>query len=364
MNLLLSQLKVLALSWLVLCVIPLSLYALEQFLHVPAFSSSFYINLVLALGVCAALFTFAMQSLTLSHLQHALLLLEPNPQTTVVVLDRRFRILYADPQFARQVWGRGDWLYHYPITRFVHDTTFDKAMAQHAKTSTDAPSWHGRVSLTDGEEQDHPYQAKLSQIPGLLPRSHYYLLQLTQINDQDPLTTTTVAGVDYDPTTGQLSASKFDQLLHLHTRLQSRYQSSPPDCLAICNIDAFRTLNQRHGHAIGDQILLEVARRLKVSLRDTDVLARIGGDEFAIIILHTTIEQACALLERIGDDVARSSNKLFTLSIGVCEITADQTESYQHARTALTRAQNKGRNCVSAYNYTHFKLVGKPDEQR
>jgi len=128
-------------------------------------------------------------------------------------------------------------------------------------------------------------------------------------------------------------------------------------CLILLDIDNFKTINDSHGHAAGDQVLKEVARILDNTIRSGDVLARWGGEEFAILLPQTTIHQATQLAERIRSRISTqeimhdSSLLETTVSIGVStrdENTKDVEELFKSADNELYTAKQSGKNRVSS----------------
>lgn len=79
-----------------------------------------------------------------------------------------------------------------------------------------------------------------------------------------------------------------------------------PDCIiAFCDLDGFKAVNDRLGHDAGDQLLVEVARRLRACVRDGDVVSRFGGDEFLILSRGAALDEIDAICERIVDALSR-----------------------------------------------------------
>ncbi|TAL94262.1 MAG: GGDEF domain-containing protein [Paraburkholderia sp.] len=124
--------------------------------------------------------------------------------------------------------------------------------------------------------------------------------------------------------------------------------------IAILDIDNFKRINDRYGHAAGDQALAHVALTLSRETRQSDVLGRIGGEEFALLLPLTGKEEAARLTNRLRAIVAASVSHapagavVCTLSAGVDEFGAGDTLAAVMARadTALYAAKANGRNCV------------------
>ena len=89
-----------------------------------------------------------------------------------------------------------------------------------------------------------------------------------------------------DPLTGLHNRRSFVDLMQARTTMTEAERrqdgAANPDCMILMDIDEFKQINDTHGHAVGDQVLTEVARRLKSTVRDTDMILRWGGEEFLI----------------------------------------------------------------------------------
>ncbi len=124
-----------------------------------------------------------------------------------------------------------------------------------------------------------------------------------------------------DALTGIANRYRFVDLAHRELDRARRYRR--PLALAVLDLDHFKAVNDGLGHAAGDAVLVELARRGERALRATDVLARLGGDEFAILMPETTVEQAREVCQRVvaelsTDDVAWRGHRIpIRASIGV-----------------------------------------------
>ena len=139
------------------------------------------------------------------------------------------------------------------------------------------------------------------------------------------------------------------------TCLRSAVILRQPLSVLVIDVDHFKRVNDRHGHAAGDAVLQAVARRCRAALRKTDVLARIGGEEFAAILPGTTSDEALEIAERMRQDVAvlpvsvTVGDISVTLSIGGTTAIGDEREfdeMLERADRALYVAKDLGRNRV------------------
>lgn len=128
-------------------------------------------------------------------------------------------------------------------------------------------------------------------------------------------------------------------------------RSGNPLTLTLLDIDHFKTINDTHGHLVGDQVLIEMAMLLQESLRATDYLIRWGGEEFAILTPELDHEQATRLADRLRQSVANHAfvgNLELTISAGVAQLKDKDILSrwLSRADAALYSAKRAGRNCV------------------
>ena len=126
-----------------------------------------------------------------------------------------------------------------------------------------------------------------------------------------------------------------------------------PFCLLLFDIDDFKKVNDRYGHTIGDQVLILTAETVSANIRDVDILARWGGEEFVILFGETGIERATELAERLRKAVeANSCGKAghITISIGVAEYRKDEsiTALVNRADGKMYEAKRAGKNRVMA----------------
>jgi diguanylate cyclase (GGDEF)-like protein len=141
--------------------------------------------------------------------------------------------------------------------------------------------------------------------------------------------------------------------------------------LMFIDLDRFKLINDSLGHAIGDQLLISVANRMKHTLRGIDTVARLGGDEFVVILedtdSDTTAQVAQKLLNALAPDHALGTHSvLSTPSIGIAlypQHGEDSETLIKHANIAMYSAKGQGRNCYALYQTGMNLLVQDKTEQ-
>jgi diguanylate cyclase (GGDEF)-like protein len=157
-----------------------------------------------------------------------------------------------------------------------------------------------------------------------------------------------------DPLTQIKNRRAFFELGDDYLRLASRYSHSLS--LFILDIDFFKNVNDTYGHIVGDEILKHLVNTIVISLRQTDLFARFGGEEFIVLLPETNLNNAMGVAENIRllvENTPYESDDLhipITISIGVNELTDDKniSELIDNADKALYRAKKNGRNRVES----------------
>jgi len=141
---------------------------------------------------------------------------------------------------------------------------------------------------------------------------------------------------------------------HLTREIRRVDRSGEPLSMLLVDLDDFKQLNDRLGHAAGDELLAGVARTLNQSVRATDLLARYGGEEFVVLTPDTDLAGAYHLAEKIRTAIAESSFIVdesmrparVTVSIGIAQFSGNRKGFFKAADRALYRAKDHGKNCV------------------
>lgn len=161
-----------------------------------------------------------------------------------------------------------------------------------------------------------------------------------------------------DPLTGLLNRRHFFDQVGRQLALDKRYDSF--SVLALMDVDFFKSVNDQHGHAAGDKALQVLSELMQEEFRDADLLARMGGEEFAVLLPQTSLEQAVTALERFRVAVQKRTIVLdtegqlsVTISIGVCpwDPALPGLDHWMScADAALYQAKRDGRNRICLFS--------------
>lgn len=173
------------------------------------------------------------------------------------------------------------------------------------------------------------------------------------VSDRSKLMQELTEAASLDHLTGLANKRVFNEELARQVSTANRYQRSL--CLIVCDLDHFKRVNDNYGHSSGDQVLKKVAQAISESIRDVDVAARWGGEEFAILLPETKLDGAVTQAERIKDTIQActfwfdDTEVRVSASFGVVEMSNKEQnvgDLFDHADKLLYRAKRAGRNCV------------------
>jgi diguanylate cyclase (GGDEF)-like protein len=158
-----------------------------------------------------------------------------------------------------------------------------------------------------------------------------------------------------DPLTGVSNRRGFERALEVELARSER--RGHPLALVVVDLDDFKQVNDRHGHGVGDDVLVSLAERLRDAVRSADTVARMGGEEFALLLPETTLagavtvaERARAAFEAAGISLKSGDRLTVTASFGAADYPAsgDRTALLREADKALYTAKRLGKNRVVA----------------
>lgn len=182
-------------------------------------------------------------------------------------------------------------------------------------------------------------------------RPHFLLAMVQDISARKHLEVRLAHDARHDALTG------LPNRLLFHDRLQqvlaSAQRQGQPCCVLYIDLDGFKGINDAHGHAAGDQLLWQAARRMQDCVRGEDTVARFGGDEFGIVLAHITQSQDGHL---VGEKILQALAQPFTLNAAQVRISAsvgaalypahgnDQAQLLAQADSAMYQAKHGGKN--------------------
>lgn len=191
----------------------------------------------------------------------------------------------------------------------------------------------------------------------LLPRVRTQIKRKRYSDELQDMVQASIKMAVVDPLTG-LNNRRYLET-HLKSLISSAASRNKPLSLMILDIDHFKGVNDTYGHDVGDEILKAFAGRVKKTIRTGDVLCRLGGEEFIVVLPETNIEIAELVAERVRDAVGHVAFPIeqgrrslsVTVSIGIADRggDVDSTSLFKRADLALYRSKHEGRNRVSAY---------------
>jgi len=161
-----------------------------------------------------------------------------------------------------------------------------------------------------------------------------------------------------DGLTGLVNHKTFYEVLEKELWRSRRYGGQIS--LIMVDIDNLKTINDAYGHRAGDKAIREISKRIKECIRQIDTAARYGGDEFAIILLNTSLEDAIVVAQRMVDAVANAQTTWqkeqipLSISVGLGQYDAENTPEDITSRSdqALYMAKQAGKNTVRIFEST------------
>jgi diguanylate cyclase (GGDEF)-like protein len=169
----------------------------------------------------------------------------------------------------------------------------------------------------------------------------------------------------YDSLTGLLSRHAFFDNANIYVSLARREHK--PFAVMIIDLDHFKSINDRYGHPAGDAVLKLFADITNSVARRSDIVGRLGGEEFAIVLPSTTTAEALEFSERLHAAINKAVLKFndiairYTVSIGLTEFGTDSKDSIDdllaRADLALYQAKHSGRNQTAAFNPQHTQAA-------
>jgi len=275
----------------------------------------------------------------------------------LVITDDNFHIIDINPAFCSITgYSKGEVLGHPPL--FLqsdrHSTHFYRKMVHTIKREG---GWQGEIWKRHKSGKHIPLWLRINTLKGAGNDFHRYLGIFSDIRNQIELRENLQHRANHDSLTGLPNRVVFYDRTKVAMRQAKR--SGRKVALLFLDLDGFKMVNDSYGHSTGDAVLIEITRRLENSLRAVDSMARIGGDEFAILVSDVEqSEDAAEVAEKILTTFScplpiDESDIVITASIGI-SIYPDDTDDLDHllhnADLAMYQIKRDGCN-----NYRFFQ---------
>jgi diguanylate cyclase (GGDEF)-like protein/PAS domain S-box-containing protein len=274
----------------------------------------------------------------------------------IVITDSDNRILAANPAFTRQtgfvldeVRGKNPSVLASGQTPVETYQTMWSALAQ-------SGYWQGELLGRRKDNTLYPKWMSVSVMRGPDGRTTNYIASFMDISERKQAEAQISQLAYHDALTGLLN--RFSLKNQLEQVLAMAHREKRELAVAFLDMDRFKTINDTMGHAVGDGLLMEVARRLRDNVRHSDIIARLGGDEFVVVL--TEVENATAaarvaekILQALAQPYRIENHTLHsTASIGLAFYPDDGDDSetlMKSADTAMYHAKSLGRNNVQFF---------------
>ena len=267
-----------------------------------------------------------------------------------IILDSQLRVIQVNQQFSRVSGYAFDQVESRPISDlcFMNNSSLISTITRSLKENH---RWKGELSGVSRLGEQFTVNVVVEKLTEILPHNNKYVVTFTDISRRKVLERRLRMLVDTDSLTGCWNRRRFDKDLNHYSNLAERYGYTH-SCLALIDLDHFKSINDNHGHDQGDAALKEVAELLRNNSRDTDIVARVGGEEFAILMPETNLAEAFEAMYRLKEVIAKGTSLNLTVSSGVSEIQAQAEATYRSADKALYCAKDNGRNRVCSSSFS------------
>lgn len=276
-----------------------------------------------------------------------------NGMTAVIVCDSRFRVLKINNELERMTGYVESQIRLRKIRKlFFNDNEISRWITIWDCVKNEGV-WEGEIKVRG---KDNSEMMTLTRVQALLDKHSKitnYIVSTIDISERKELEERLRYLSERDELSQLWNRRKFEEDLSREAGLFERYPEGQVASLALLDIDYFKRINDQLGHDEGDKVIRKVAALLMENTRKTDSVARIGGEEFAIIMRHTSLEDSFIILDRIRHAIETDTTHPATISIGYTDITSNTSTCYKCADVALYKSKSLGRNKVSLCRSTN-----------
>jgi len=274
------------------------------------------------------------------------LLLEYVPQA-LIILDQNSLIKYAN-QSALTIFETNE--------RDIFNTSLVSYLSKgDGRPLSKVTRWNCKSSFRCIYKNKAQQELTLDLASKLMPKTNgnFYVVTLNDVTDYVRREKMLYHQASYDPLTNILNRRRFFELFDKEMFRAKRFQK--PFSLLVFDIDHFKAINDQFGHSVGDNVLKIISDVSQEILRKVDVFGRIGGEEFAVLLPETCMEETLVVSERLRETIknipmaASGASFNITVSIGVTAWTSligTAMEIFNAADQALYEAKRNGRDSV------------------
>lgn len=283
-------------------------------------------------------------------------------QEAIVISDANNRILRINGAFTRMTGYSAEEAIG-KTTSLLKSGRHDKAFYQKMwKTLAENKFWQGEIWDRRKNGQIYLKWLTITAVAGPDGKIHNYIGTFTDLSEHREAKEAIYRLAFYDPLTDLPNRRLLRD--HMDIALLNSARSLHHGAVFMIDLDNFKYINDTKGHAIGDLLLIEMAKRLKSCVREGDTVARLGGDEFVIMleILSKDADQAALQAEVLGNKILKVCSQPImitgeelhcTLSIGISLFTmpvASSEEMLKRADIAMYQAKSAGRNAMRFFD--------------
>ena len=302
----------------------------------------------LLLGLIVIPFGMLLTSWDRSNLESQLAKSALEGMSAVVITDKHRRIIKVNTAFT-SICG-------FSSTDIMGKSTFDvltssceqsQKRIDNWKQVEELGAWQGELDVLSKNQEELSLLVRIQSVKNKRKEIQYYIISYIDITQRKLLEKELRYLSEKDSLSDCWNRRKFEFELDNQTLLTKRYYPVHQCCLIIFDIDFFKRINDTQGHEVGDEVIRLEAYLLKNGSRETDFVARIGGEEFAIIMPHTELKDAIMVVNRLRVAVSQIDKYKVTISGGLTDIGLSSDRAYKCADLALYESKANGRNTIS-----------------
>lgn len=268
----------------------------------------------------------------------------------IIIFDTKQRVMQVNDEFVKLTGLTSDVLLGKQFLSVIKDVSDEYEKCNFVwQELLKGGIWKGEIEFRNRNKESiegllelHPLKLRNDRIEG-------YVATLSDISEQKKLERKLRSLTVTDALTGCRNRRFFDDELRDQYEKLKRFPNQS-FCLALLDIDFFKRVNDEFGHDVGDEVLQAFAMILEKEMRTVDIVCRVGGEEFAVILSNTSIDDAAVVMERLREriELADMPHTKITSSFGLASSLDAQDEEtlYKRADRALYTAKSNGRNQV------------------